>query len=137
MKKVFGLLMAAALIVSCSKDDDNKSSVDMSKLTAGKWYYSSSKTSALGQSVDEPYDHACSTSKDYILFADGAVADVEYYSDCTSTTYSDPYTVSGSTITIDGESVTVTELSSSKLVVESSYTESGTTVKYTSTFTAN
>jgi hypothetical protein len=136
MKKVFGLLMAAALVVSCS-DDDKKSSVDMSKLTAGKWYYSSSRMSAAGQNIDEPYDHECSTSKDYIQFANGSVTDVTYYSDCTSDSYVDTYTVSGNTITSDGQTATITELSSSKFVTEISETVNGVKVTYQNTFTAN
>lgn len=136
MKKVFGLLMAATLIVSCS-DDDKKPSVDMSKLTAGKWYYSSSKTTAAGQSETEAYEHSCTTSKDYVQFANGSVTDVNYYSDCTSDSTTDTYTLSGSTITSDGEVVTVKELSSSKFVIESSETYEGVTIKYETTFTAN
>lgn len=136
MKKVFGLLMVAALIVSCS-DDDKKTSVDMSKLTAGKWYFSSSKETVAGQPKSENYEHACASSKDYIQFTNGTLTSVEYDSDCVADSDTNTYTVSGSSITIDGETVTVKELSSSKLVIESSETYEGVKFVYEDVFTAN
>jgi hypothetical protein len=136
MKKVFGLLMVAALIVSCS-DDDKKPSVDMSKLTAGKWYQSSSKTTVAGNSESENYEHACASSKDYIQFANGIVTRVEYGSDCVAYSGTDAYTLSGTSITSDGETVVVKELSSSKLVIESSETYEGVKFVYEDVFTAN
>lgn len=135
MKKVFGLFMAAALIVSCS--DEGKPSVDISKLTAGKWYYSESKTTIAGRTESETYKHACTTSKDYVEFTSGTVNEVEYGTDCVADTYTQTYTVSGNKVTIDGDEVTVKELTATKLVFETSYTAEGVTMKYEDTFIAN
>ena len=109
----------------------------MSKLTAGKWYQSSSKTTVAGQPTSENYVHACASSKDYIQFTNGTFTSVEYDSDCVADSDTNTYTVSGSNITVDGETVTVKELSSSKLVIESSETYEGVKFVYEDVFTAN
>lgn len=142
MKKVFGLLAVVALMTSCSDDDSSSTAVNETTLSAGKWYYSSTKYSALGQAVDQAYEHECTTSKDYIAFANGVLSDSYHDSDCDEYIDTAAYTISGKTVTVDygegdTETYTVKSLSSSKLVLETSYTQSGNTVKYTSTYTSN
>lgn len=139
MKKVLGLLMASALIVSCSKDDNNNvSKVDMSKLTVGKWYFSGTKTTVAGQSVNQPYEHACTTAKDYEMYGtNGTLTGVEYTSDCNPMTYTDTYTLNGTSITSDGSTGTIKELSSSKLLIEYQETVNGVKFTYEQTYTAN
>ncbi|MFP9112326.1 lipocalin family protein [Flavobacterium sp. RHBU_3] len=142
MKKVFGLLAVVALMTSCSDDDSSSVTVSEATLSTGKWYYSSSKYSALGQGVDQAYEHQCASSKDYIMFADGVFSDSYHDSGCDEYVDTAAYTISGKTVTVDygdgdTETYTVTALSSTKLVLETSYTESGMTVKYTDTYTSN
>lgn len=133
--------MVATLVVSCS-DDDNSSSVDMSKLTSGKWYYSHEKTIVAGQTLtDAAYDHDCATKKDYIELSATTVTDVYYGTDCEANTDTSTYTVSGQTITTTEGGTTYTvnvkELNSNRLVVESTETYEGVTATYQTTFTKN
>jgi len=141
MKKLLGLAMAAALLMSCS-DDDKGSSVDMSKLTAGKWYYSSSKTVAAGQELsNEVYDNECATKKDYVTFAAGVYTDVYHYSNCEMDSDAGTYTVNGNTVTtvLDGTTdvSTVETLDSSTLVLKYDETLNGVTFTTTETFKSN
>ncbi|MFP9100152.1 lipocalin family protein [Flavobacterium sp. RHBU_24] len=141
MKKILGLAMAAALLMSCS-DDDKGSSVDMSKLTAGKWYYSSSKTVAAGQELsNEVYDHDCATSKDYVTYTAGVYTDVYHYSDCEADSDVGTYTVSGNTVTtvLDGTTdvATVETLDASTLVLKYQETLNGVTFTTTDTYKSN
>ena len=141
MKKLLGLAMAAALLMSCS-DDDNGSKVDMSKLTSGKWYYSSDKTIVAGQTVeDAAYVNDCATKKDYTEFAATTFTDVYHDTDCEVNTEFGTYTVSGETITAtmggDTQTGTVKELNSNKLVIEATETFNGVTATYQTTYTKN
>ncbi|MFY7728686.1 MAG: hypothetical protein ACOVRN_04145 [Flavobacterium sp.] len=123
MKKVLGLLMASAFIMSCSKDDNNGPKVDMSKLSTTKWYY---KTEKDGSAAEAPYVNECASNKDYTMFAaNGVLTDAYYNADCVADVGTGAYIVSNNTITATmyGETTTVVvkELTSTKLVIESKY----------------
>lgn len=123
MKKLLGLAMAAALLVSCSDDDSSSSSVSAEKLI-GKWYPTTTKITKLG---NFPYENDCATAKDYTEFnANGVGTDVYYDEDCDASTANITYTLAGKTLTVNygGDYIqvyTVKTASSSTLVLQGDY----------------
>ncbi|MFP9100151.1 lipocalin family protein [Flavobacterium sp. RHBU_24] len=118
MKKLLGLAMAVLLFASCSDDNNNEPAVDVSKLTSGKWFRSSTRYPDNGQMY--LHDNLCPTSRDYVVFnTDGTITSVYYFEDCIfHSDNSGTYTLVGKRLTIGGsESLIITKLTSSTLVV--------------------
>lgn len=126
MKKFFSLFALATLLcgfTACSGDDDDGG--EMGSSIVGVWEYD--KVGMLG-GERFPYDHACSTNKDFMEFESGSsMSYTDYDSDCGAETYYATYQLEGSElkVTEDGETTTaiVDELNSNTLrfIVEEAY----------------
>ena len=117
-RKILALGFAALFLASCSKDDDN--SIDESKLTK-KWYFESTKVGG----VTFPYDDHEECGKDYVEFVPGGVfRDVDVW-DCEDDVYTGTWDLDGKKLTIveggEADSVTITTLTATKLVVKSTF----------------
>lgn len=109
--KLSGLLLASALLFSCSSDDDNNASASI----VGKWAF----IDTVVNGVSEPYDDHEACGKDYVEFkADNTyisvdVWDCEEYPDDYST-----YSVNGNMITINNETSEIIQLTNTHLSIK-------------------
>ena len=134
MKK-FSITLASALVLglsftSCGSDDNGGGGVSNAKL-AGKWEFSKEKFSINGTAFPEQdyADNEAGCSKDYLSFTEaGTYEEGDYWnSDCDLDIYDGTYTLSGKTITVDGETFEVQTLSGSTLKLKTTFTEEGIT----------
>ena len=105
MKKILFLFVSTFVLglTSCDKDDDSSSTG-----IEGKWEYSQSGTIVAGQETLGPYDHECSSQKDYTEFLSGGVIKDYFFDiDCVQNLIQGTWSKSGNTLTIniDGETV--------------------------------
>ena len=143
MKKI-SILVASAFVfllsfISCSSDDDSSGNIGS---VIGKWNYASEKTSVNGTVVyDEVYEHQTGCEKDYYeILENGTAIDGEYFgASCTLTTFSDTYTRSGNTLTVEegGETVVyqIVVANSTKMVLRTSESFEGITALTDFTYT--
>lgn len=118
MKKIIVLLVALvafSAVTSCSKDDEAAS-------LQGKWEYFKEGTATDGVEVLEDYAHQAGCSKDYSMITATSIMDHTFSgSTCTEEISNIPYSRSGNTLTVTGESATLTflikKLTSSTLTV--------------------
>lgn len=134
--KFLSLVAVAALMASCSGDDDN--SVKSADLV-GKWYPVSYKYG--GATI--PYEDHEECGKDYTEFlADGVLNDVDIYN-CDAYTDTGAWVLKGNKLTIsfDGESGTATikKLTGSTMQIEfkDDFDGNGTDEKIVETYTSD
>ena len=132
MKKLFllfvGVALAGTSLISCSSDDNGGSSSDI----VGKWYAEKTVYTFMGQRVEQPYEHECSSERDYSEFkSNGNFVYGEYSSACELFEDFGNWVKNGNELTLTqtggGEQTTVTilTLTSSKLVIKLSDEDTG------------
>ena len=101
MKKILFLFVSTLVLglTSCSKDDDSSSS---STGLEGRWEYSQEGAIVGGQEVLAPYEHECSSQKDYTEFlAGGVMKDYYFDTNCTQDLSQGTWTKSGNSLAVN------------------------------------
>lgn len=123
MKKLFLFVVFSAAVISftaCSKDDNGGTSSDL----VGKWQLEKMGSIVNDQEIMIPYQHSCSTKKDFVEFlANGVMKSVDYDDDCESYEEQGRWERSGDNLTLtddDNDKVIykILNLNSSTLKIE-------------------
>jgi hypothetical protein len=121
MKKIFGSAFLALIVLSSCEKDKDDCPTDVVSLS-GTYKLTAATVTIAGTTTDEyAAREACEKDDLYILAADGSLTYQDAGTACNpSGSYSSTWSVSGNTITIDGETFTIESFDCDNLKVTAS-----------------